>query len=90
MVKVFKWLWDKAEKHGEQKVIAQLLGLRSYHMLKAELTYMKTKYEPDDHKREDDVRRFMSPVLTAQEHSAIAGMLGDFVTNYDEQQEASK
>lgn len=86
MIKVFKWLWDKAQNHGEQKVLNILYGLRTYHIQKAELMYYKNKYEPEKFD-DNDIRKFMSPRLSPKEHSAIANELGRLLTDFEKQKE---
>lgn len=86
MLRVFKWLWDKAEAHGEQKVLAQLYSMRQYHYQQAEIAYLKAKHESDDPKYEDKMDTFMFPKLTPQEHSAVATKVTDFITNYEKQE----
>jgi hypothetical protein len=80
MIKVFKWLWDKAEAQGEQRVLDQLYGLRSYHQQQAEIAYLKAKHEPDEPRYDDKMEKFMFPKLTPQEHSAVASKVGDLIT----------
>lgn len=84
MSNIFKWLWDKAEKHGEQKVIAQLHALAEYHQLKSQIAYLQEKYEPDSPKYDNEM--FMMPKLTPQEHSAISSKVFDFISKYHEQE----
>ena len=87
MFKVFKWLWDKAELHGEQRVLDQLYYLRSYHVHQAELAYFKNKYEPskDD---EDDFKNMFKPKLSPNEHGAVAGELGILISDIESRREA--
>lgn len=80
MIKVFKWLWDKAEEHGREQVLADLHSRREYHHLKAEIAHLKGKYEPEDEK---DSRFSPFPIRTMlpMEHGAISGEL-DKVLNH--------
>lgn len=88
MLGIFKWIWQKAEAHGEQRVLDQLYGLRSYHHQQAELAYFKTKYEPDTDTKDDmDMRRFMRPKLSPKEHSAVAGELSQLLTDIERHRE---
>jgi hypothetical protein len=87
MLKVFKWLWDKAEKHGEQKVLAGLHSMRQYHHLQSEIAYLEAKHEPKKPRYEDKHDVFMIPRLTPQEHGAVAQKISDFINIYEKSEE---
>lgn len=83
MFKTFKWLWDEAEKHGEQKVLAELHGIRQYHRLQEEISFMRDKFMPPETKDSTfapkSIRR-----MSALEHGAIADALGNVVRRFEE------
>lgn len=84
MLRVFKWLWDKAEDHGEQKILAQLHNLREYHNLKSEIAYLRDRYEPEDDDIHSKKAMFSRPRLTPKEHGAIASELDKILRqNYE-------
>lgn len=88
MLGVFKWIWQKAEAHGEQRLLDRLYGLRTYHIQKAEIIYLKERYDPDSLKMDDDdIRKFMPPRMSPKEHSAIANELGRLLTDIEKQRE---
>jgi len=87
MLKVFEWLWDKAEKHGEQKVLARLYSMRQYHNLQSEIAFLVDKHESKKPKYEDKHDAFMTPRLTPQEHSAVARKISDFINIYEKSEE---
>ncbi len=77
MIKVFKWLWNKAEKHGREQVITELRALREYHYLKAQISLLERKYEPDTGER-GTYKNYLPP----KHHEAIAGELGIILERY--------
>lgn len=87
MLKIFKWLWDKAEEQGREKARAEIYYLRTYHIQKAEIAMLKAKHEPDDGRYEDEFKNMFQPKLTPQEHSAIANELGRMIDNWENQDE---
>lgn len=87
MLGLFKWIWQKAQAHGEQRILDRLYGLRSYHHQQAELAYFKDRYEPDTKDDKDDFRKFMRPKLSPKEHSAVAGELSRLLTDIERQRE---
>lgn len=89
MLKIFKWLWDKAETQGREKARAEIYGLRTYHIQKAEIAMLKKRYEPDEPKYKDDIRDMFQPRLSPQEHSAIANELGRMINNWESQDEVN-
>lgn len=80
MFKTFKWLWDKAEAQGEQKILDRFYALRSYHQQQAEVAYLRSKYEPETTEHENLLEKFRLPKLTPKEHSAIVRIVGDLIT----------
>ena len=80
MFKTFKWLWDKAQHYGQERVIALIHSRAEYHRMMAETAHLKQKYQPDD----DDgpMRKFERPRSTPQEHSAIANALHSVITDF--------
>lgn len=90
MLGVFKWIWQKAEAHGEQRILDRLYGLLSYHRQQAELAYFKDKYEPGSD-ADDDMfkRKFMRPKLSPKEHGAVAGEVSRLITDIERQREAN-
>lgn len=84
MLRVIKWIWDKAEQSGKDKILHQLYYLRTYHIQKAEVEYLRGRLLPKA-KEKDDV--FMDKKLSPDEHSAIAGELGKILTEIENQQE---
>ncbi len=88
MLKVFKWLWDKAQDHGERRILDQLYGLLSYHRQQAEIAFYKEKYELGSD-NDDDMfkRKFMRPKLSPKEHGAVAGELSRLITDIERQRE---
>lgn len=79
MIKTFKWLWNKAERYGRDKVLSELSAMRGYHNMKAETAFLKAKYEPTEPKDRDDM--FLRPRLTPNEHSAISSALSEFLSS---------
>lgn len=86
MLRLIKWIWDKAEAQGRENARAEIYGLRTYHIQKAEIAMLKARYEPDDPKYDKEFERFMQPKLTPQEHSAIANELGRMISNWHDQE----
>lgn len=88
MLGLFKWIWEKAEAHGEQRVLDRLYGLRSYHIQQAEIIYLKERHDPDSLKMaDDDIRKFIQPRMSPNEHSAVANELGRLLTDIERQRE---
>lgn len=79
MLRLFQWLWGKAEAHGEQRVLDHFYALRFYHQQQAEIAFLREKVEPPDTRDSNfaprEIRR-----LSPQEHSAIVGAVGDLIT----------
>ena len=86
MFKTFKWLWDKAQHYGEERIIAMVHSRAEYHRLMAETAHLKQRYEPDDDDK-NPMRKFERPRYSAQEHSVIASALHDVLTDHYRQQE---
>lgn len=88
MLRLFKWVYELGVKHGTERARAEIYGLRTYHIQKAEIAMLKARYEPDEPKYKDDFANMFEPKLTPQEHSAIANELGRMITNWHDQEEA--
>lgn len=78
MFKTFKWLWDKAQHYGEERVIALVHSRAEYHRMQAEIAYLKKDDKLDD----EPMRRFERPRLSPQEHSAVSSALHYIITDY--------
>lgn len=81
MLKVFKWLWDKAWSAGEQKVLATAHNLALYHQQKAEVTSLRDMYCPGTDAQKDIE---WLPKLTSAEHSAVSSAMFNLIAMFDE------
>lgn len=86
MIKTFKWLWDKAQSYGEERIVARIHSKAEYHRLKSESAILKEKHEPNS---EDDreFSMFAGPRLSAEQHSLIQYELIRMLTDYYREQE---
>lgn len=85
MLRTFKWLWDKAQHYGEERIIALVHSRAEYHRLMAETAYLRQQHEPE--KDDEPMRRFERPRYSAKEHSVINSALNNILTDYYREQE---
>lgn len=83
MLKVFKWLWDKAEEHGREQVLADIHSIRQYHLLESEIAFLKKKYEVEDPNTKSP--RFPIKTLLPMEHGAIADEMSKVLQRWHEE-----
>lgn len=88
MIRVFKWLWDKAEQNGRNQIIWQLEGLAAYHRNQAEIKTLKEVAGIKDESEFEGLR--ILPNLTPKEHSAVSCEVGHLLTTIYRKEESMK
>lgn len=80
MLQVFKWLWSKAQKYGEDRVLDMIKEQAQYHQLMCETAHLKSKYEPWDGVKPKGF--INSADYSAKEHSLMAQALFKVCKDY--------
>lgn len=77
MFKTFKWLWKMAYNRSQDNALFEITSMAQYHRQQSEIQAMRDKYEPKKYRPdiEFDMRHFMKPELTPDQHMAIADAL---------------
>lgn len=76
MLKIFKWLWYKAETNAAQKIIDELGAFADYHKMKSEIEYLISKHEP---RKPESPNPFPSQKLDPTQHEAVSNEIYKFI-----------